>query len=269
MSTTTMLSNLINPEVMGQFINKKLVNAIKFAPLAEIGHELQGTPGDTLTLPVWAYIGDAEDLAEGAEGKISQLTASTRKVKVKKAVKNVELTDEAVLSGLGNPVGQAELQLAMAIAQKVDNDCLEALRTATLTHNGAVDFDNIADALVHFGEEIEGHSVIYVSPKQYAALRKDEAFEVIANGEVKISGVVGRIMGVYVAVSQKIQDTEAFLVRSGALGIELKRDVAVETERKMLSKKTIIGVDKHYVAFLKDDSKAIKFVVPSMARVKK
>ena len=264
-----MLNNLINPEVMGQFINKKLVDAIKFSPLAEIGHELQGRAGDTLTMPVWAYIGDAEDLAEGQEGSISQLTASTREVKVKKAVKNVELTDEAVLSGLGNPVGQAELQLAMAIAQKVDNDCIEALRGATITHEGAVSFDTIADALVNFGEEVEGHTVVYVSPKQYAGLRKDPLFETIANGEVKISGVVGRIMGVYVAVSQKVKDTEAFLVRAGALGIELKRDVVVETERKMLSKKTIIGVDKHYVAFLKDDSKAIKFNVPSTLAARK
>lgn len=266
--STTKLANLINPEVMAQFINKKLTDAIKFAPLAEIGHELQGTPGDTLTMPVWAYIGDAEDLAEGVEGSVSQLTASTRQVQVKKAVKNVELTDEAVLSGLGNPIGQAELQLALSIANKVDNDCLQALRGATLKHEGAVDFDNIADALVLFGEDIEEASVIYVSPKQYASLRKEPLFETIANGQVKISGVVGQIMGVYVAVSKKVADTEAFIVRHGALGIELKRDVMVETERNMRAKKTTVGVDKHYVAYLKDDSKVIAFSVPS-ARAKK
>ena len=51
---TTMLENLVNPQVMADMINKKLVDKMLFAPLATIDTTLQGRPGDTVTLPSWA-----------------------------------------------------------------------------------------------------------------------------------------------------------------------------------------------------------------------
>ena len=65
------------------------------------------------------YIGDAADVAEGGEVAIEKMTTSTRKATIKKAMKGIGLTDEAVLSGYGNPVGEANTQLAMAIAAKI------------------------------------------------------------------------------------------------------------------------------------------------------
>lgn len=47
----TLLANIINPEVMADMIDKKLVDLMKFAPLADIDYTLQGRPGDTITLP--------------------------------------------------------------------------------------------------------------------------------------------------------------------------------------------------------------------------
>ena len=65
------------------------------------------------------------------------MTTSTRKAKIKKAMKGIGLTDEAVLSGYGNPVGEANTQLALAIAAKIDSDCMEALQTASLIYDAA------------------------------------------------------------------------------------------------------------------------------------
>ena len=51
---TTKLTNLLNPQVVGEYIDAKLVDKIKLSPLAIVGTELQGRPGNTLTVPVWA-----------------------------------------------------------------------------------------------------------------------------------------------------------------------------------------------------------------------
>ena len=61
-------------------------------------------------------------MAEGDAITISQLTASSETVTVKKAGNGVELTDEALLSGYGDPLGEAGMQLTLSIAGKVDGD---------------------------------------------------------------------------------------------------------------------------------------------------
>ena len=47
------------------------------------------------------------------------------------------MTDKAVNSGLGDPVGQATYQLSLSMADKIDNDVLVALGTTTLVATDA------------------------------------------------------------------------------------------------------------------------------------
>ena len=54
--STTKLANLIDPEVLANYIDKKLINKIVFAPLAEVDTTLVGAPGDTIKFPSYAYI---------------------------------------------------------------------------------------------------------------------------------------------------------------------------------------------------------------------
>jgi N4-gp56 family major capsid protein len=49
-----------------------------------------------------------------------------------------------------------------------------------------------------------------------------------------------------------------FIVKPGALAIYMKRDTLLETDRDIINKSTVMTVDKHYVAYLYDASKAIK-----------
>lgn len=264
-TNATKLAQLINPEVMGAFAERKLEAEFKFAPLAVVGHELQGQAGDTLTIPVWGYIGKAEDVAEGAPIPISQMGQTKTSVKVKKAGKGIELTDEAVLSGLGDAVGEGEKQLAEAILDKVNKDCFDALMgTTTLQHTvegNVLNADELADALVQFKEDVHEGQVLFVSPKRYAQLRKDPAWVTVLAGEKFISGQVGEIMGCSVVVSNTMADDKALIVRAGALGLELKRDTMIESDRDIIHKSTIITIDKHYVAYLKDASKVIKVTI--------
>ena len=55
----TKLNNLLDPQVIGAFLDVKLIDAIKLSPLVGIDRTLEGRPGSTLTLPQFAYIGSA------------------------------------------------------------------------------------------------------------------------------------------------------------------------------------------------------------------
>ena len=269
----TKLANLINPQVLADMIEKKLTDAIKFAPLAVIDTTLEGRPGDTLTLPSWDYIGDASAVDEAADIPIAQMVKSTATATVHKLGKGVELTDEAVLSGYGDPVGEAVKQLTLSIASGEDNEMLGTLRNIaagmTKTFSGTVPTaDDIADALELFGEDIEGDKVILVSPATYTALRKSDdwcpASDIAAN--LIINGTVGMIHGCQVVVSNKLKTNggatanDAYIVKPGALRIITKRGTLVETDRDIIAKFTVITADKHFVTYLYDASKAIKLV---------
>lgn len=81
----TKLANLVDPEVMADMVSATLPKKIKFTPIAHIDTTLVGQPGDTITVPKYAYIGDAEDIAEGVAMGTTVLTASTTKANYKVA----------------------------------------------------------------------------------------------------------------------------------------------------------------------------------------
>ena len=264
-TNATKLTNLFNPQVIGDMINTKLVNAIKFSPLCRIDNTLVGRPGSTITLPSFTYIGDATIVSEGADIPISKLTASTVEKTIYKVGKGVQITDEAVLSGYGDPLGEAVKQIQIAIASKIDNDILGILSgiDGNMTHpcTGRVTANDIADALVKFGEDIEGEKVLLCSPETYAGLRKAAgwcpASEIAA--QLIIRGTVGMIHGCQVVISNKLSTPKtAYIVKPGALALYMKRDILVETDRDIINKSTVITADKHFVGYLYDASKAIK-----------
>ena len=206
----TKLENLIDAEVMADAISGKIESKIVVSPFAKVDTTLEGkNAGDTITVPRFAYIGDAEDIAEGVECGTVVLAADTTTAKVKKAMKAVTLTDEAVLSGYGDPVGQTNNQLAKAIASKVDADAMDALQTAQLTYDGSgskIAYAGIVDAIDVFNEEFNSNKVMFVNPAQVGSLRKDPEFlaaDKIAE-QVMVSGAIGKICNCEVVPSKKV-----------------------------------------------------------------
>lgn len=277
--SVTKLENLIDAEVMADAISGKIASKIVVSPFAKVDTTLEGkNAGDTITIPQFAYIGDAEDVAEGVACGTVQLSATTTQAKVKKAMKAVTLTDEAVLSGYGDPVGETNTQLAKSIAAKVDVDAMAALQTAQLKHDGTankIGYAGIVDAVDIFEEEFNSSKVIFIHPLQVSALRKDSEF--IAADKLKeqviVTGAIGKICNCEVVVSKKVPLDEAGtsyvcpIVKlneetetedeSSALTIYLKRNVNVETERHTLSRTTDISVDEIYTVALSNASKVV------------
>lgn len=279
---TTKIADLIDPEVMADMISAKLPNKIRVSPFAKMDTTLEGAEGDTITVPVYAYIGDAEDVAEGVECGTTKLTASTRKAKVKKVMKAVDLTDEAVLSAHGDAVGEATNQLGLSVAAKIDNDCMDALANedadGRLKYDGSasvLSYNGVVDALDVFEEEVNGEKAMFIHPKQTTDLRKDPDFISADkyNQQVILKGEIGMIANTRIVPSRKVKEDktkncylnpiikleteEETEEDTPALTIYRKRDVNVETERKTLARKTVVSVDEIYTAVVSNDSKVV------------
>lgn len=276
----TKMAQMINPEVMGDMINAKIEALAKLTPYAKVDTSLVGVPGDTKTVPSWNYIGDAADVAEGAEVELTQMTASSTTFTIKKAMKAVGITQEAINSGLGNPVGQAEHQLAKSIVGKVDNDVLEAALGASnkVTSTGVICYDGIVAAVTKFEDEEDGiEKVMFINPKQEAQLLVDPDFlsaDKFASG-VAVNGAIGKIAGCWIKKSKKIKaksgkytcpiiklepdsaETEYTEDELPALTIFLKKDVSVDHEWFPKKQQHDITAAKYYGVALTNAAKVV------------
>lgn len=275
--TQTKIAQMVNPEVLADMVSAKLPKMIKFTPLAYVERELVGQPGNTVTVAKWVYSGDAKDITEGEAIVPDQLTTDKSTMTIKKAGKGVEVTDEALLSGYGDPLGQAAHQIALSIANKVDNDlATEAAKATQYVDDAPTTGAALDKALAVFEDEEDARYVALVNPKDAIDLRADTVKEWVRGSEIGanivISGTFGETHGVQIVRSKKVEKGKGFLVKVsavetdtddvakyGAFVINLKRDVAIETDRDILKKTTVITGDEHYGIYLYDPTKVVKF----------
>lgn len=268
----TKLADLFVPEVIAQEVEQKLIDKLVMEQFMEVDTTLQGRAGDTVTLPSFQYIGDAEDVAEGEAIPTSKLAHSTRQATIKKIGKGVPVTDEAVLSGYGDPIGEATSQLAVAIKSKLDADTQAMLDTdvkAGMTvGDGSAELDDalISKALVKYGEDIEGQMVCPINPDQLASLRDNNFFipasEIAA--DVRVNGSLGMIHGVQFVIRNRVKANGGkinnYIIKGKPIKYLLKRDVLVETERDASTQVTTIYASKLGDAFLYNESQVVKMV---------
>lgn len=272
---TTTTTQVVIPQVMADMISAKLSKKLRFSTLAQIDNTLVGKPGDTITYPKWAYIGAAEDVAEGAPIPIAQLGSSTANVTVKKAGKGVEVTTEAVIKGLGDPLGEAANQIALSIADKIDNDALAALGTATqkVTPAGAsITLAELQQGVDMFTDEDLQSMLLITNPVDAVALRdeyltKNAGADVAAN--TAITGAFAEVLGVNIMRSNKLDKGKGFLVKmtvdtdtedvTPALKLVMKEDVTIKTDEDIETDTTMIVGTEHYGVYLYDPTKVVKF----------
>lgn len=281
----TKLTDIINPQVMGDMIEAKINALCKITPYAKLDTSLQGVPGDTKTVPSWNYIGDAEDFdpdsdTENNEIATTKLTASTTTFTIKCAGKSVSITQKAINSGMGDPIGQATTQLAKSIVGKVDNDLMDVCYTATnkYTGTGVISYKGIVGANTIFEDEEDGiEKVLFIHPTQEGQLLVDPDFLSADKftGGVAVNGAIGKIAGCWVKKSKKVKleegkyknpiiklepdsdETEYTEDELPALSIFLKEDT--KTDHEWFPKKQIhdVTATKYYGVALTNASKVV------------
>lgn len=209
-TTTLVNGDVFDPQVVSDMINAKVEKKAVMTGYVKVDNTLQGQPGSTVTIPKWGYIGEAQDYAEGDPIDTTKMAFTTAQYGIKKIGKGVRITDEAQLSGYGNPMGTATNQIAMSISEKLDNDRVAVMyesQNIVDDSSAVIKYTAIVDGVDKFGEEEESRKVILIHSAQKTQLRKDPDFlsaDKFGAG-VMSSGAIGRIAGCDVVVSNKVQ----------------------------------------------------------------
>lgn len=208
--TTLVNGDVFDPQVVSDMINAKVAKKAVMTGYIKVDNTLSGVPGSTVTVPRWGYIGEAVDLVEGQTIDTTKMAFTTAQYGIKKIGKGVMLTDEAQLSGYGNPMGTATSQIAMSISEKLDNDRVAVLyesKNVVDASTATIKYTAVVDGVDAFGEEEESRKVLLIHSKQKTQLRKDADFLAAdkISTELLTNGAIGRIAGCDVVVSNKVK----------------------------------------------------------------
>lgn len=210
-TTTLVNGDVFDPEVVSDMINAKVEKKAVMTGYIKVDNTLEGVPGSQVTVPKWGYIGEAVDLEEGEPIDTTKMAFTTAQYGIKKIGKGVMLTDEAQLSGYGNPTGTATSQIALSISEKLDNDRVDVLyesKNVIDKSTEVIKYASIVDGVDMFNEEEDSNKVMLIHSKQKTTLRKDPEF-ISADkydGNVMTTGSIGRIAGCDIVVSNKVKE---------------------------------------------------------------
>lgn len=216
----TKLEDLINPEVMADMISAKIEKKLKMTPFVKVDTTLQGRAGNTITIPAFLYTGDCQEVAEGEEIPVRKLGVTTKEYTIKKVGDGIEYSDEAVLSAHGNVVGEGNSQLALSVAEKIENDIMvEALKSRNVyVSNRTLSYISIVNSVDMFNEEEASDKVELIHPKQATQLRLDSDFidKSKYGNDVMMNGEIGMVSGTRIVTSKRVRSDEYYKVDADA-----------------------------------------------------
>lgn len=266
-TTGTYSSNLFIPQVVGDMVEQKFFNKVVLTPITRVDYSLQGRPGDTITLPKWTGIGEAEVVPEGNDIPIKQVSQTTTPVKVKKIGVAIQYTDEAQLAGYGSIADFAVEQISDALASTVDTMLFEELAKAT-KHTNTLTANmtpaNILTYMAMFGEDMAGPKYLFIPSSQvesiYGAVNTSPAYGIASN--LAETGNMPPIYGMTVIVTDRLKNN-AYVVRPGALALYSKRETLIEDDRDIINESVVIKGSKIFAPYLYNESNVVKITLPS------
>ena len=279
----TINKNVIVPDVYASLVREKIAGKVKVAQfLVNLG-DLHGKVGETLTMPKWAYIGDAKDWDINTPMDVTQMkqtsTTATIKAIQAPAVKVADYDDEVEL---GNAIEEAASQQAVGVARKYDTDAiacaLESPLKYQLATKNAVTQDEMIAMLGLYGDDRDSADfdaiVVHSSfaPSFYKMdmfVKKDLTMTADGNG-IAVNGVIGTFLNIPVVLSDRLYDAtnqEGFILvmKKNAISIIPKENPFAEASRDASLRQTTIYLSQFYAMALTDDEAIVfaKTVLPS------
>lgn len=265
--------NVIVPDVYADLVRAKISGKVVISQACDVIKKLaSGKVGETLTMPKWAYIGDASDITPGTAMTATSMTQTTTQATIKMvAAPAVTVYDYDDETELGDALDEASKQQAISIARKLDTDAITCarktvLRKQTATKN-AVTFDEMNLILGLYGDDANATDFDFIAihsnfiPSFLAMtgfVSKEQTITKDGNG-ILLNNLLGYFRGIPVIVSDRLYDntnTEGYIltIKKGSLGLIPKEVPFTEVERNASKRSNTIYASQIYAMALTDDA---------------
>ena len=267
----TINQNVIVPEVYASLVREKIAGKVKVAQfLVNLG-DLHGKVGETLTMPKWAYIGDAKDWNISTPMDVTQMKQTSTKATIKAiqapAVKVADYDNEVEL---GNALEEASNQQAIGVARKYDTDAiacaLESPLKYQLATKNAVTQDEMIAILGLYGDDRDSadfdaiviHSAFAPSFYKMDMFTSRERTMTKDGNGIAVNGIIGYFLDIPVVLSDRLYDAtnqEGFILvmKKNAISIIPKENPFAEVSRDASLRQSIIYLSQFYAMALTDD----------------
>ena len=260
-----MANTIFNNKVLEAKATDLLTTAINTRSLMSIDNSLAESAGMTKTINVYTYTGEAEELANGVgstAGKRGSIGYVGNDYTVKMVQQAFDYTDEDAMKD-PSIVDNMMKGASQVMVNKMNADFISAVsgsgvsKGVTFAKGSALSYDVIVDAISELNLEDEGKVFIVIPNTWKAALRKDNDYKSARMGEVIYNGQIATICGIPVIASKALTDA-AYVMTKEAVKLFMKKDVEVEQDRDIETKKNTVALTTYYICALVDNTKICK-----------
>ena len=256
-----MANTVFNNKVIEAKAKDLLTTAINTRNLMTIDNSLTQSEGMTKTINVYTYTGAVEKLADGAK---NTTRGSIAYVGTDYVVQRAQQVFDYLDSDFMNDNNVVDMSLKGAnqlMVNQMTADFITEIKKATLgvefAKGSKISYDIIVDAISELNLEDEGKVFIVIPNAWKAALRKDNDYKSARMGEVIYNGQIATICGIPVIASKALTDA-AYVMTKEAVKLFMKKDVEVEQDRDIETKKNTVALTTYYICALVDNTKICK-----------
>lgn len=274
----TAISNIINPEVLGDQITAKFPDQLVLGKtnLVDVDPEFPlGAPGTQQKLPFWKRIGAFSALTEGTAMTPGNITAAAEYLTVQRAGSAFQVLDTSELVSKADPVSEIAGQLARRAAEFIDAQLVAQIEhtpnvfdntnAAVQTNaNGTMDQNAVVNAIMTLGDNydalLNGGRIIMHSKVKADLLKLGYIQNQYQSGLNFANGgaLVPTLMGLPIEVSDLVTTEtinsklayHTYVVGPGSLMLAYQRQVMTEFDRDILLQADVIASSVHFAPHL-------------------
>jgi len=267
----TKRSDLVIPELLVEAIQGEFANNIMVLYGSNAVVTSQTLPGDkrggdTVSVPYFGTLGEAELLNEGEALTPEGLTESKETATVKRGGKAFETTEWARMAANADPYAEAARQFGVIMRRLWDSE-LVASATASLpstyindvsgTGSGLITFDAVADTTGGWGDQQENIEMIAVHSKVYRDLQKLK--DTTGRNLLQLptqKGDPAMIYGIPVMVSDRCKvisgspnTYESYIFKRAALALWMQEAPVVLTGQDILAHSSVVAIHTYFATY--------------------